>query len=78
MGRRLESCRYDRVLLVAGQGVTGLLAALDTPPIRQLTAQLAGVGAIMFWTIVVGGAVMVITHFVVSAWPRGTTVSRDE
>ena len=66
-------------LLVAGQGVTGLLAASGyMSDSGQLTAQLAGVGAIMFWTIVAGGAVMVITHFAVSAWPRGTTASRDE
>jgi Amt family ammonium transporter len=66
-------------LLVAGQGVTGWLAASGyTSDSGQLTAQLAGVGAIMFWTIIVGGAVMVITHFAVSAWPRGTTASRDE
>ena len=65
-------------LLVAGQGVTGLLAASGyTSDSGQLTAQLAGVGAIMFWTLVVGGAVMVITHLAVSAWPRGTTASRD-
>jgi Amt family ammonium transporter len=69
----------NEYLLVAGQGVTGLLAAPGyTSDSGQLTAQLAGVGAILFWTIVVGGAVMVITHFVVSAWPRGTTASRDE
>ena len=65
-------------LLVAGQGVTGLLAASGyTSDSGQLTAQLAGVGAIMFWTLVVGGAVMVITHLAVSAWPRGTTASRN-
>ncbi len=69
----------NEYLLVAGQGVTGLLAAPGyISDSGQLTAQLAGVGAILFWTIVVGGAVMVITHFVVSAWPRGTTTSRDE
>jgi ammonia channel protein AmtB len=66
-------------LLVAGQGVTGLLAASGyTSDPGQLTAQLAGVGAIMFLTLVVGGAVMVVTHLAVSAWPRGTTASRDE
>ena len=65
-------------LLVAGQGVTGLLAAPGyASDSGQLTAQLAGVGAIMFWTLVVGGAVMAITHLAVSAWHRGTTASRE-
>jgi Amt family ammonium transporter len=65
-------------LLVAGQGVTGLLPASGyAPDSGQLTAQLAGVGAIMFWTLVVGGAVMVTTHLAVSAWPRRTAGSQD-
>jgi ammonia channel protein AmtB len=58
-------------LLVRGQGVTGLLPgagfAADS---GQLTAQLAGLGAMVFFTLIVGGTVMVLTHFAVSAWPR--------
>jgi len=63
----------EEYLLVAGQGVTGLLPASGyAADSGQFTAQLAGVGAIMLWTIVAGGLVMVITHLVVSAWPRKT------
>ena len=68
----------EEYLLVAGQGVTGLLPASGfSADSGQLTAQLAGAGAIMLWTIIAGGAVMVITHLVVSAWPRGAAKDRS-
>jgi Amt family ammonium transporter len=64
----------EEYLLVAGQGVTGLLPASGfSADSGQLTAQLAGAGALMLWTIFAGGLVMVITHLAVSAWPRKTS-----
>jgi hypothetical protein len=44
----------------------------------QLTAQLAGVGAIMVFTFLVGGGVMSVTHLAVRAWQRaGRGISKD-
>jgi Amt family ammonium transporter len=60
-------------LLTAGQGVTGLASASGyAADSGQLTAQLAGVGAILVFTLVVGGVVMLVTHLVVQTWPRRT------
>jgi Amt family ammonium transporter len=53
-------------LLVKGQGVTGLVTAAGyAADSGQLTAQLAGVGAIVFFALVVGGGVMLVTRLVV-------------
>jgi ammonium transporter, Amt family len=56
-------------LLVKGQGVTGFVTApgFAVDP-GQLTAQLAGAGVIILFTIVVGGVVVAATHMVVQAW----------
>lgn len=56
-------------LLVKGQGVTGLVTApgFAADP-GQFTAQLAGAGVIILFTIVVGGVVVAATHLVVLAW----------
>lgn len=66
-------------LLVKGQGITGQLPAdafvVDS---GQLTAQLAGAGAIVVFTLVVGGIVMLVTHLVVCWWPRKTPAPRAE
>jgi hypothetical protein len=49
--------------------VTGLVTApgyaIDP---GQLTAQLAGAGVIILFTIVVGGVIVAATHLVVQAW----------
>lgn len=59
-------------LLVKGQGVTGLVTApgLAADP-GQFTAQLAGAGVIILFTLVVGGVVVAATHLVVQAWHGG-------
>jgi len=69
-------------LAVTGQGVTGRMAAsgLVADP-GQLTAQLAGVGAIMVFAFLVGGGVMLMAHLAVHAWHRAgqrMTASRVE
>lgn len=66
-------------LLIKGQGVTGQLPA-DTfvADSGQLTAQLAGVGAIIVFTLVVGGAAMVATHLLVRLWPRRSAAAPRE
>ena len=58
-------------LAVTGQGVTGRMAAsgLVADP-GQLTAQLAGVGAIMVFTFLAGGGVMLVAHLAVQMWHR--------
>lgn len=56
-------------LLVKGQGVTGLVTApgFAADP-GQFTAQLAGAGVIILFTLVVGGVAVAATHVVVQAW----------
>ena len=56
-------------LLVKGQGVTGLVTApgFAADP-GQFTAQLAGAGVIILFTLVVGGVVVAATHLVVQVW----------
>jgi Amt family ammonium transporter len=53
-------------LLVASQGVTGFLAAAGfAPDSGQFTAQLAGVGAIVGFALVIGWVMMAAANFVV-------------
>ena len=66
-------------LAVTGQGVTGRMAAsgLVADP-GQLTAQLAGAGAIMVFTFLVGGGAMLVAHLAVQMWHRaGRGMSKD-
>jgi Amt family ammonium transporter len=61
-------------LLVAGQGVTGLAAASGfTADSGQITAQLAGVGAIVLLTLIVGGIVIGVMRLLV----HGTAAQHD-
>jgi Amt family ammonium transporter len=67
-------------LAVTGQGVTGRMAAsgLVADP-GQLTAQLAGVGAIMVFTFLAGGGVMLVAHLAVQMWHRaGRGMAKDQ
>jgi Amt family ammonium transporter len=69
-------------LLVNGQGVTGLVAASGfASDSGQITAQLVGIGAIMAFALVVGGAVMATMHLASRAWHydghRQTTLSAE-
>ena len=67
-------------LAVTGQGVTGRMAApeLVADP-GQLTAQLAGVGAIMVFAFLVGGGVLLAAHLAVRVWHRaGQRMSKDQ
>jgi len=67
-------------LAVTGQGVTGRMAAsgLVADP-GQLTAQLAGVGAIMVFAFLSGAGVMLVAHLAVQMWHRaGRGVAKDQ
>lgn len=56
-------------LLIKGQGVTGLVTAPGfAADSGQFTAQLAGAGVIILFSLVVGGVVVAATHLVVQAW----------
>jgi len=56
-------------LLVAGQGVTGLVTAAGfTADSGQLTAQLVGMGAIAAFALIAGGVTMTIAHLIARAW----------
>lgn len=68
-------------LLVKGQGVTGLLTAPGfTADPGQFTAQLAGIGAIAVFALVVGGATMAAAHLLAHAWVRSSQgqTTKDE
>ena len=73
-GAGWNSIGAKEYLLVAGQGVTGLATASGfTADSGQITAQLAGVGAIVLLTLIVGGIVIVVMRLLT----RGTAAPRD-
>jgi Amt family ammonium transporter len=66
-------------LLVAGQGVTGFLAAAGfAPDSGQLTAQLASVGAIAGFALVIGWVMMAAANLVVGVWGSAGRRTNDE
>ena len=66
-------------LLTAGQGVTGLMSASGyATDSGQITAQLAGAGAIALFALLVGGVVMLAAHLIARAWLGRMPAARVE
>ena len=66
-------------LLIKGQGVTGHLPAdAFVADSGQLTAQLAGTGAIVLFTLAAGGIVLLVTHLILRMLPRKTPAPHAE